>query len=98
MELFRINRLKYYWDGYLIARNAWARKGFIFFVYDANTGQNWQTYQIGNTCRGPFNDITCNRYPTNVIEFVTNDLALPENRKDNILQILLTPFLVMPMY
>lgn len=62
-----------YWDVYLIARNAWARKGFIFFVYDANTGQNWQTYQIGNTCRGPFNDITCNRYPTNVIEFITND-------------------------
>lgn len=30
-----------FWDGYLIARNAWARKGFIFFVYDANTGQNW---------------------------------------------------------
>lgn len=60
-----------YWDGYLIARNAWARKGFIFFVYDGNTGQNWQTYQVGNTCRGPFNDITCNRYPTNVIEFIT---------------------------
>ena len=64
-----------YWDGYLIARNAWARKGFIFFVYDGNTGQNWQTYQIGNTCRGPYNDITCNRYPINVIEFITNDLT-----------------------
>ncbi|HPN20162.1 MAG TPA: hypothetical protein PK546_11480, partial [Chitinophagales bacterium] len=68
-------QIEAYWDGYLIARNAWARKGFIFFVYDANTGQNWQTYQIGNTCRGPFNDITCNRYPTNVIEFVTNDFS-----------------------
>ena len=64
-----------FWDGYLIARNAWARKGFIFFVYDANTGQNWQTFQIGNTCRGPWNDITCNRYPINVIEFITNDFA-----------------------
>jgi hypothetical protein len=64
-----------FWDGYLIARNAWARKGFIFFVYDANTGQNWQTYQIGSTCRGPYNDITCNRYPTNVIEFITNDFT-----------------------
>lgn len=64
-----------YWDGYLIARNAWARKGFIFFVYDGNTGQNWQTYQIGNSCRGPYNDITCNRYPTNVVEFTTNDLS-----------------------
>lgn len=64
-----------YWDGFLIARNAWARKGFIFFVYDANTGQNWQTYQIGNTCRGPYQDITCNTYPTNVIEFITNDLT-----------------------
>ena len=68
-------QIEVFWDGYLIARNAWARKGFIFFVYDANTGQNWQTYQIGNTCRGPFNDITCNRYPTNVIEFVTNDFS-----------------------
>ncbi len=64
-----------FWDGYLIARNAWARKGFIFFVYDGNTGQNWQTYQVGNTCRGPYNDITCNRYPTNVIEFITNDFT-----------------------
>ena len=63
-----------YWDGYKIARNAWARKGFIFFVYDGNTGQNWQTYQIGNTCRGPYNDITCNRYPTNVVEFITKDI------------------------
>lgn len=62
-----------YWDGYLIARNAWARRGFIFFVYDGNTGKNWQTYQVGNSCRGPYNDITCNRYPTNVIEFVTRD-------------------------
>ena len=61
-----------YWDGYLIARNAWSRKGFIFFVYDAYTGKNWQTYQIGNTCRGPYQDITCNRYPTNVIEFITS--------------------------
>lgn len=64
-----------FWDGYLIARNAWARRGFIFFVYDANTGQNWQTYQIGSSCRGPFNDITCNSYPTNVIEFITNDFT-----------------------
>ena len=64
-----------YWDGYLIARNAWARRGFIFFVYDGNSGQNWQTYQIGNTCRGPYNDVTCNRYPTNVIEFITNDFT-----------------------
>ena len=60
-----------YWDGFRIAINAWARKGFVFFVYDGNTGQNWQTYQVGNSCRGPYNDITCNRYPTNVIEFIT---------------------------
>jgi hypothetical protein len=64
-----------FWDGYLIARNAWRRSGFIFFVYDGNTALNWQTYQIGNTCRGPYNDITCNRYPTNVVEFVTNDAS-----------------------
>lgn len=62
-----------YWDGYLIARNAWERRGFIFFVYDGNTGQNWQTYQIGNSCRGPYNDVTCNRYPTNVVEFITRE-------------------------
>lgn len=67
------NSITAYLDGYLIGRNAWARKGFIFFVYDGNTGQNWQTYQIGNSCRGPYNDITCNRYPTNVIEFITQD-------------------------
>ena len=73
-----------YWDGYLIARNAWARKGFIFFVYDGNTGQNWQTYQIGNTCRGPYSDITCNRYPTNVIEFVTNDLANGKTERQHV--------------
>ncbi|MDB5227527.1 MAG: hypothetical protein JWN78_1720 [Bacteroidota bacterium] len=63
-----------FWDGYVIGRNAYARRGFIFFVYDGNTGFNWQTYQIGNSCRGPYNDITCNRYPTNVIEFITNDV------------------------
>ena len=28
-----------YLDGYLIGRNAWARRGFIFFVYDGNTGK-----------------------------------------------------------
>lgn len=66
-------QIEAYWDGYLIARNAWARRGFIFFVYDANTGLNWQTYQIGSTGRGPYNDITGNRYPTNVVEFITND-------------------------
>ena len=63
-----------FWDGYVIGRNAWRRSGFIFFVYDGNTGLNWQTYQIGNSGRGPYNDITLNRYPTNVIEFVTNDI------------------------
>lgn len=68
-------QIEAYWDGYLIARNAWARKGFIFFVYDGNTGVNLQTYQIGNSCRGPYNDITCNRYPTNVVEFITNDFS-----------------------
>lgn len=63
-----------YWDGYLIARNAWRRRGFIFFVYEGNTGKSWQTYQIGNTCRGPFNDVTCNTYPVDVFEFVTRSL------------------------
>ncbi len=67
------NNIESFLDGYLIGRNAWARRGFIFFVYDGNTGQNYQTYQIGNSCRGPYNDITCNRYPTNVIEFITQD-------------------------
>lgn len=66
-------QIEAYFDGYLIARNAWARKGFIFFVYDVNTGQNWQTFQIGRTCTGPYGDITCNLYPVNVIEFITND-------------------------
>ncbi|MFN8237332.1 MAG: C25 family cysteine peptidase [Chitinophagales bacterium] len=74
-----------YWDGYLIARNAWSRRGFIFFVYDANTGQNWQTYQIGTTCRGPYNDITCNRYPTNVIEFITNDLNTGKQERQHVI-------------
>ena len=61
-----------YFDGYIIARNAWERRGFIFFVYDGNTGKNWQTYQIGNTGRGPYNDRTSFRYPLNVIEFITS--------------------------
>ncbi len=60
-------------DSVIIGRNAWVRRGFIFYVYDANVGQNWQTYQVGNTCRGPYNDITCGRYPSNVIEFITRD-------------------------
>lgn len=70
-----------YWDGYLIGRNAWARRGFIFFVYDGNTGLNWQTYQIGNTGRGPYNDITSNNYPTNVVEFITNDLTVGKTER-----------------
>ncbi len=65
--------IELYWDGYLIQRNAWARKGFIFFVYDGNTGQAWQSYQIGNTGRGPYNDITSSSYPRYVAEFITND-------------------------
>ena len=60
-------------DSVLIARNAWQRRGFIFYVYDSNTGQNWQTYQIGNSGRGPYNDVTGGRYPIDVIEFITND-------------------------
>jgi hypothetical protein len=74
-----------FWDGYVIGRNAWARRSYIFFVYDGNTGQNWQTYQIGNTCRGPYNDITCNRYPTNVIEFITNDINNGKQERKNLI-------------
>jgi hypothetical protein len=68
-----------YFDGYLIARNAWVRRGFIFFVYDGNTGKNLQTYQIGITGRGPFNDVTFNRYPTNVIEYITKHASSDAN-------------------
>lgn len=49
-------------DSVLIARNAWARRGFIFYVYDSNSGQNWQTYQIGSSCYGPYNDVICNGF------------------------------------
>ncbi|MFN8237387.1 MAG: T9SS type A sorting domain-containing protein [Chitinophagales bacterium] len=62
-----------FYDGELLSRNAWARRGFILFVYDSNSGEYWQSYQIGNSCRGPFNDITCYRFPVNVFEFVTRD-------------------------
>lgn len=61
------------YNGELLSRNAWAKRGFIFFVYDSNIGGNWQSYQIGNTCRGPFNSIICHRFPSNVFEFVTRD-------------------------
>ncbi|MDB5227094.1 MAG: hypothetical protein JWN78_1287, partial [Bacteroidota bacterium] len=63
-----------HFDGELISQNAWARSGFIFFVYDSNTGTNWQTYQVGNTCRGPFHNITCGQYPTNIFEFKTRGI------------------------
>lgn len=79
-------------DSVLIARNSWARRGFIFYVYDSNTGQNWQTYQIGNTCRGPYNDITCSRYPSNTIEFITRgDFAnqtTPRQERQNVINFL----------
>jgi hypothetical protein len=81
-------QIEAFWDGYLIARNAWARRGFIFFVYDANSGLNWQTYQIGTSCRGPYNDITCNRYPTNVIEFVTNDINTGKQERQHVIDFL----------
>lgn len=68
-----------YWDGFRIAINAWDRRGFIFFVYDGNTGRNWQTYQIGNSGRGPYNDRTFNRYPTNVVEFITRNVPADVN-------------------
>lgn len=78
-----------HFDGEVISLNAWARRGFLFFVFDSNTGTNWQTYQIGNTCRGPFNDVTCSRYPTNVIEFITNDTsAVGKTERQNVIKFL----------
>lgn len=71
-----------YWDGYLIARNAWQRRGFIFFVYDANTGQGWQTFQVGNTCRGPYNDYNCNTTPVDVFEFITRGTTTTEGKQE----------------
>ncbi|HNL84328.1 MAG TPA: T9SS type A sorting domain-containing protein [Chitinophagales bacterium] len=64
-------------DNINIASNSWANNGFKFFVYDT-IQETWQTYQIGSTCRGPYNDINCGRAPASVIEFPTTTL---EERK-----------------
>jgi hypothetical protein len=63
-----------YFDGFLVGRNSCDRRSMIFFVFDVNTGKNIETYQIGNTGKGPYGDRVCvgGGYSVSVIEFPTN--------------------------
>lgn len=62
-----------YFDEFLIARNSCNRASMIFFVFDVNTGKNLETFQIGNTGKGPYGDRVCvgHGYSVGVIEFPT---------------------------
>ncbi|MCO5231574.1 MAG: C25 family cysteine peptidase [Chitinophagales bacterium] len=61
-------------DNSLIARNAFARNGFLFYVLDTKTGFPMQTYQIGNTGYGEYgNTIITVLTDVKIIEFNTGN-------------------------
>ncbi|HUH75347.1 MAG TPA: C25 family cysteine peptidase [Chitinophagales bacterium] len=61
-------------DNSLIARNAFARSGFLFYVLDTKTGFPMSTYQIGNTGLGEYgNTIASLLTDVKIIEFNTSE-------------------------
>ncbi|HZH67797.1 MAG TPA: C25 family cysteine peptidase, partial [Chitinophagales bacterium] len=59
-------------DNNLIARNAFARSGFLFYVLDTRTGVPMSTYQVGRTGLGEYgNTITSLLTDVKIIEFET---------------------------
>lgn len=69
-----VNSRVLFLDNTLIARNAFDRKGFLFFVYDINTGKNLTTYQIGESGYGEYgNTIRTRLTEVKIIEFNTTN-------------------------
>lgn len=61
-------------DNSLIARNAFARSGFLFYVLNTKTGFPMSTYQIGNTGLGEYgNSIVTALSDVKIIEFNTSE-------------------------
>lgn len=61
-------------DNSLIARNAFARSGFLFYVLDTKTGFPMSTYQIGNSGFGEYgNTIFSLLTDVKIIEFNTSE-------------------------
>lgn len=59
-------------DNSLIARNAFARSGFLFYVLDTRTGLPMSTYQIGNTGYGEYGNVIATLLTdVKIIEFNT---------------------------
>jgi len=52
-----VNARSLFFDNNLIARNAFDRRGFLFFVLDTKTGQPLSTYQIGSTGYGEYGNV-----------------------------------------
>lgn len=67
-----VNDIILYLDNILIARNAFDRSGFLFFVFDINTGQPLKTNQIGDTGFGEYGNVIRTRIQdVKIIEFNT---------------------------
>jgi hypothetical protein len=67
-----VNDIALYLDNILIARNAFDRAGFLFFVFDINTGKPLQTNQIASTGYGEYgNVIRTTIQDVKIIEFNT---------------------------
>jgi hypothetical protein len=52
-----VNSRVLFFDNNLIARNAFDRRGFLFFVLDTKTGQPLSTYQVGSTGYGEYGNV-----------------------------------------
>jgi hypothetical protein len=52
-----VNARSLFFDNNLIARNAFDRRGFLFFVLDTKTGQPLSTYQVGSTGYGEYGNV-----------------------------------------
>jgi hypothetical protein len=56
-DALNVNERTLFFDNNLIARNAFDRRGFLFFVLDTKTGQPMSTYQIGSTGYGEYGNV-----------------------------------------
>ncbi|MBK9354191.1 MAG: hypothetical protein IPN09_09610 [Bacteroidetes bacterium] len=71
-----------FFDGLLVARNAFNRRSMMFFVYDTKTSKPLETTQIGTTGFGEYGNVI--RTPVAGVQIIEFDTYDPAGRKSAI--------------